>query len=115
MNQESIPTARAVGQTQAGQATQGASGRAIATLILGILAIASMGFLTGIPAIVIGHIELKAIKLGQAPKAGEGLARVGLILGIIGTVLTCLALLVVISLLALGISIGTSQFMTTSV
>ncbi len=70
------------------QASQTGSTRALATLILGVLSLICGGFMTGIPAIILGHMELKAIKLGTAPKEGEGLAKVGYILGIVGTVLT---------------------------
>ena len=84
-----------------------AGGRAIATLILGILSLVCMGFMTGIPAIILGSMELKAIKAGISPKSGEGVAKVGYVLGIIGTVLTCVTALIFVVLMALGISLGT--------
>ncbi|MFH0799228.1 MAG: DUF4190 domain-containing protein [Pseudomonadota bacterium] len=108
MVDENIPVAKPVDvpvQTQ--PPAPSASGRAIAALILGILSLLCMGFLSGIPAIILGSMELKAIKAGHAPQAGEGVARVGYILGIVGTVLTCLAILAFAALMALGMSLGT--------
>ena len=108
MEQENIPVAKPVEPTPPQEPTQAASTRATAALVLGILSIICMGFLAGIPAIILGSMELRAIKAGQAPAAGEGLAKVGYVLGIVGTVLTCLAMMALISLMALGITLGTS-------
>jgi hypothetical protein len=69
---------------------QGASGRAIASLVL-MLA----GFFIGcgpflsIPALILGKQELDAIRSGQAPKAGETLAKFGFYGGIAVTILYC--------------------------
>lgn len=76
---------------------------------MGILSIVCMGFLAGIPAIILGTMELKAIKAGQAPAAGESAAKVGYILGIIGTALTCLSMLILFIMIALGISLGSME------
>lgn len=69
---------------------QGASGHAIASLVL-MLA----GFFIGcgpflsIPALILGKQELDAIRAGQASKAGETLAKFGFYGGIAVTVLYC--------------------------
>lgn len=117
MNQDTIPVAQPVSPPPPAPAPggPGASGRAIAALILGILSLVCMGFLTGVPAIILGSMELKAIKAGGAPLAGEGVAKVGYILGIIGTVLTCLATLAFVALMVLGISVGAFSEMANSV
>jgi hypothetical protein len=109
-NEQNIPVAQPVepAPTSSGQQTPTGSTRAVVTLILGILSLVCGGFLTGIPAIIIGQMELKAIKKGEAPKEGEGVTKVGFILGIVGTVLTCLAMLGFILLMMLGITLGTS-------
>ena len=73
MNQENIPVAEPVAQEPRPSA-QGPSGRAIATLILGILSLICMGFVAGVPAIILGSMEMRAIKAGQAPAAGEATA-----------------------------------------
>lgn len=110
MEEQKIPVAQPVEPTppSGGQPPQTGSTRAVVTLILGILSLVCGGFLTGIPAIIIGNMELKAIKKGEAPKEGEGVTKVGFILGIVGTVLTCLALLGFFLLMLLGITFGTS-------
>ncbi len=69
----------------------GASGRAIASMVLSILGLVMCGFLTSIPAMILGKMELNDIKLGKAPKAGETLAKIGFYVGIAGTVISCLA------------------------
>lgn len=108
MEQENIPVAKPAEPAPPQEPTQTASTRATAALILGILSLICMGFLAGIPAIILGSMELKAIKAGLAPAAGEGMAKVGYILGIVGTILTCLAMVALISLMALGITLSTT-------
>lgn len=90
---------------------EAASTRAILTLILGILSLACMSFFTGIPAIILGQLELAAIKRGDAPKAGEGMAKIGLIFGIIGTAFAVLTIFVILAFIWLGISFGDWEFM----
>lgn len=114
MNQDQIPVAEPIASPPPPQ-VPGASSRAIAALILGILSLICMGFFAGIPAIILGSMELKAIKAGTAPLAGEGVAKVGYILGIIGTVLTCLALIISFAIIALGVSLGAMQGVPNSV
>ena len=104
MDEQPIPVATPIAPPPS--APQAASGRAVAALILGILSIVCMGFLTGIPAIILGKMEMSAIKAGLVPAAGESSAKVGFILGIIGTVLTCLSILGFVLLIVLGVSLG---------
>jgi hypothetical protein len=70
-----------------------ASGRAIASLVLGIATLLCCGFLTGIPAFFLGRSEEKAINRGESPEGGRTIAKVGWILGLIGTILSCLSIL----------------------
>jgi hypothetical protein len=72
------------------QQSQGASGRAIASLVLMLLAFFTCGPFLSIPALILGKQELDAIRLGQAPRAGETLAKIGFYGGIAITVLYCL-------------------------
>ena len=67
-------------------AQQSASTQAITSLILGILGVICCGLMAPI-AWYIGSQELKAIQAGLSPAAGDGLARAGMILGIVGTIL----------------------------
>jgi len=69
----------------------GTNGLAIASLIMGILSMVCLGILTGIPAIICGHMALKRIK--ESGQGGRGLAIVGLVLGYISIVLTIIFLL----------------------
>lgn len=70
-----------------------ASFRAQAALVLGLISFGfGLGFLSGIPAWIMGRNELAAIKAGRAPEAGRLLARIGMWLGGISTVLFGLAL-----------------------
>ena len=87
----------------------GPSGMSIAALITGILSLICCGFFAGIPAIIIGKQEMKAIKEGRSNPEGYTLAQVGFILGIVGTVLTCLGALAYIAVMAFGISMGIMQ------
>lgn len=106
MDQNNIPIATPVENPTQQKPVQGASSNAIATLILGILSILCMGFVTGVPAIILGSIELKAIKAGKSPTSGETPTKVGYILGIIGTVLTCLSIFAVIVAVVLGMKLN---------
>jgi hypothetical protein len=61
---------------------------------LGVLSLL-FGFITGIPAIITGHIALSNIKKSPTIYSGKGLAFTGLILGYISTIFTCLYLIIV--------------------
>ncbi len=84
------PAMMGYGQTPYGygapnQMTGSASGRAIAGLILGLVSFVTcyFGILFSIPAVILSKMELTAIERGQAPAAGETLAKIGLWAGII--------------------------------
>ena len=64
---------------------QASSNRPVTSLVLGIIGIVCCA-ICGPIAWYIGKQELDAIAAGQAPAAGQGMARAGMILGIIGTV-----------------------------
>lgn len=67
----------------------GASGRAIASLVMTLVAVFSCGPLLSIPALILGKQELNAIRAGRAPRAGETLAKIGFYGGIAVTVIYC--------------------------
>lgn len=75
-----------------GGQTGGGSGKAVTTLVLGILSIICCGLL-GPVAWVMGNGELKAIAAGTSPASNETMAKIGKILGIIGTVLLVVSLI----------------------
>lgn len=94
-----------------GPQAPGASGRAIASLVLAILSFVCCGFLAGIPAILLGRMEEAAINRGQAPEAGRTFAKIGWILGLVSTVLNCLMLMVWIAYMVLvGGAVGSGFF-----
>ncbi len=57
------------------------SGKATASLVCGILSLACFGCLTGIPAVILGHMSKSEIRKSGGKLKGEGLALAGLILG----------------------------------
>lgn len=61
------------------------SGKAIASLVLGIC-IFILGFLTGIPAIIFGHLAKSDIRKSGGRLQGDGMALTGLILGYLSVV-----------------------------
>jgi hypothetical protein len=78
----------------AGQyATRRTNQLAIAALVCGIAQVA-FGFLTGIPAIVLGHIARRQIR--ETGEDGAGMALAGLILGYVGIVLSVIFVVVII-------------------
>ena len=70
----------------------GASGRAIAALVLSIVALVlcCFGWPFGVAGIVLGKMEMNAIQEGRAPQSGETMAKVGFYLGIAATVISML-------------------------
>src|SRR5262245_1813068 len=70
----------------------GASGRAIAALVLSIVALVSccFGWPFGVVGTVLGKMEMNAIQEGRAPQAGETMAKVGFYLGIAATLISLL-------------------------
>jgi len=81
--------------------------KAIVTLVLGILSIVlCCGPFTGVPAIFLGRSELRAIDEGRSSEANRGLAKVGYILGIVGTIMVTLAGLAYLAFIIFIISAG---------
>ena len=79
-----------------------ASGRAIASMILSIISIFTCGPLLSIPGMILGKMEMNAIRQGQAPPAGEGFAKAGFYVGLGATILACLGGLVWLFFIFLG-------------
>lgn len=57
------------------------SGNAVASLVLGILGFLGLGIITGIPAVICGHVARSQIKKSKNTLRGSGLALAGLIMG----------------------------------
>jgi Domain of unknown function (DUF4190) len=79
--------------TQAGGNLPKTSGAAIASLVCGILGFLT-GPITGIPALITGHIARKRIRNSGGTLAGSGMALTGLILGYTSTVVVFVPLLI---------------------
>jgi type II secretory pathway pseudopilin PulG len=63
---------------------QQTDGKAVASLVLGILSIVMcFSFLTGIPAVILGHISKSNIRNSMGRLKGDGMATAGLIMGYI--------------------------------
>jgi hypothetical protein len=88
---------------------QGASGRAIASLVLSLVAIFMCGPFTGIPGMILGKMEMNAIRQGQAPSAGEGIAKAGFYISLVITILYGLLFLGYIFLIIIGIATASIQ------
>ncbi len=67
------------------------SGLSIASLVCGILALPTLG-LTGLPAIITGHLGLSSIKKSGGALAGRGMAIAGLVTGYLGFSLIVIAI-----------------------
>ena len=68
-------------------ASGGTSQRAIIALVLAIVGLVCCGPLTGVPAAIVGWLELDAIKNGKSSADGKWMAQVGLWGGIAVTII----------------------------
>jgi len=66
---------------------------AVWSLVLGILSLMCFGMVSGIPAVICGHLAQSRIKQSDGSLGGVGLAIGGLVSGYIGIVLTSIAVL----------------------
>lgn len=76
----------------------GENTKAVVSLILGILSLVCCGFFSGIPAIIIGRSEIRAIDEGRSDESNRAFSKVGMILGIIGTIISTLRILIYVLL-----------------
>lgn len=60
------------------------SGKAVASLIFGIVGLTILPLISAIPAIILGHVSLSEIKKSAGRIAGQGVAIAGLVLGYLG-------------------------------
>jgi len=69
-------------------------GKAVASLILGILSLTFFWIFAGIPAIVLGHLSRSQIKKSMGRLKGEGMALAGLIMGYLSVAMLPFALII---------------------
>lgn len=83
---------------------------AIASLVLGILSITTCNVVTGIPAIICGHVSRSKIEASRGALGGGGLAIAGLVMGYISIALLALGLMwIAVMGAAFGLSIPAFQ------
>jgi type IV pilus assembly protein PilA len=92
-------TGTSTAQPPVNPASQQTEGKAVASLILGILSLTIFSFIAGIPAIVLGHLSRSAIKKSMGRLKGEGMALAGLIMGYIS--LAAIPLVLIIAAIAI--------------
>jgi type IV pilus assembly protein PilA len=95
---------------------QETDGKAIGSLILGILAMFPLGLIAGIPAVVLGHLSRKSIRESRGRLKGDGMALAGLIMGYLSVaVLPIILIIAAIAIPSLIRSrIGANQSMAMS-
>lgn len=70
-------------QPQPFAGSQETDGKAVASLVFGILAIFPLGLFAGIPAIILGHLSKSEIRKSLGRLKGDGMAMAGLVMGYI--------------------------------
>ncbi|MCW2780110.1 MAG: hypothetical protein JWR35_559 [Marmoricola sp.] len=79
------------------------SSRATTALVLGILGLVACPLVLSIPAIVLGHRATNEIDASQGQLGGRGLASTGFWLGVAGTALGAIGLLIGAALVIFGL------------
>jgi type IV pilus assembly protein PilA len=79
----SLPGAATPGQPPLGEALT--DGKAVASLVFGILSLTGLSLLAGIPAIILGHLSRSRIRQSMGRLKGSGMAMAGLIMGYISS------------------------------
>lgn len=72
------------------QAQKTGNGRAILSLVLGLVGLLFCGF-TAIPGAILGWMEMQAVREGRAPQSNGGTAKIAFWLNVAVLVLTVLA------------------------
>ena len=80
-----------------GYSTPSTNQKALWSMILGIVGLVCCGFVTGIPAVILGTSARKEIAGSGGAQAGDGMAKAGVILGWISIVLGVIGLIFVIT------------------
>ena len=85
-------------------------GRGSLILAFGIVSLALLGPILGIPAWVMGHRDLKKIQSGVIAISQQGLTRAGMILGIIGTFISPFVIIA-----GIAVAVGITMFQDNAV
>lgn len=74
---------------------QQTDGKAVASLVLGIVSVTMLlSFLTGIPAVILGHLSRKSIRESMGRLKGDGMALAGLTMGYISIAMIPMILII---------------------
>jgi type II secretory pathway pseudopilin PulG len=96
---------------------QQTDGKATASLILGILSLLCFSILTGIPAIILGHMSKANIRNSMGRLKGDGMATAGLVMGYLSAaaipLILIIAAIAIPNLLRAKISANESAAMST--
>lgn len=85
------------------------SNNAVISLALGIVSfVFCLGFLTGIPAMIMGRKATNEIDYSKGQVDGRGLATAGFWLGLVATVLSALGVILIVGLFVWGASTSVS-------
>ena len=85
------------GAPQYGAVPMGNNGKAVWSLVLGILGLVCCGFLSGIPAIILGKMAQNEIDATGGAQGGRGMATAGFVLGIIAVVFGVIGLILAVT------------------
>jgi len=80
----------------------GSNTKAVISLVLGIMSVFCCGFFSGIPAAILGKMEMDAIKQGRSPESNMGMAKAGFWIGIVGSGLSILWIILMVFFGLLG-------------
>jgi hypothetical protein len=72
-------------------------GKAIFSLVLGILSVTCLWVIAGIPAIILGHMSVSSIRKSMGRLKGQGMAIAGLIMGYISCAASIPIILIIIA------------------
>jgi Domain of unknown function (DUF4190) len=75
---------------------------AVTSLVLGILSLVLCGFVTGIPAMILGRRAKREIQASGGALGGEGLATAGFVTGLVSTVIAGAAFVLVVGVFIFG-------------
>lgn len=86
-------------------------GAAIAAFVMGILSFMMCGPCTGVPALIVGLIELHNIRDRRSPEEGRPFALAGAILGAVNTAIAIVVVLIYgIAIIGFLITVGDAGF-----
>lgn len=86
-------------QPQGYSGPQQTDGKAVASLVLGIMSIfLCLSFIAGIPAVILGHISKSNIRKSMGRLKGDGMATAGLIMGYISFTVMIPVILIILAI-----------------